>query len=104
MFMRVAIIMADSNGGFPVPASKGGAVSTLVEHIIKENEKFGLIDLQVVSIYDREAEQLSKKYSNTCFTWVKPPAIIKWLDKLLFDFVRTFFKKKYLFFFKHYHF
>ena len=94
MFMRVAIIMADSNGGFPVPASKGGAVSTLVEHIINENEKFGLIELQVVSIYDREAEQLSKKYSNTCFTWVKTPAIIKWLDKLLFDFVRTFLKKK----------
>lgn len=37
--MNIAIFIADSNGAFPVPAVKGGAVATLVEHLIKEGNK-----------------------------------------------------------------
>ena len=37
--MNVAIIIADSNGAFPVPASKGGAVATLVEHLVEGANK-----------------------------------------------------------------
>ena len=49
--MRIGIIIADSNGGYPVPASKGGAVSTLVEHIVKENNYKQLFKLDIVSVY-----------------------------------------------------
>ena len=37
--MNIAIFIADSNGAFPVPAVKGGAVATLVEHLVKEGNK-----------------------------------------------------------------
>lgn len=37
--MKIAIFIADSNGGYPVPAVKGGAVSTLVEHLVEKNNE-----------------------------------------------------------------
>ena len=40
---RVVILIADSNGCYPVPASKGGAVSTLVEHLVRANEEKQLV-------------------------------------------------------------
>ena len=43
--MNIAIFIADSNGAFPVPAVKGGAVATLVEHLVKEGNKDKAIEL-----------------------------------------------------------
>lgn len=37
--MKVLILTADSNGGYPVPAVKGGAVSTLIEHLAAGNNE-----------------------------------------------------------------
>lgn len=37
--MKIMILIADSNGGYLVPAAKGGAVSTLVEHIVSGVQK-----------------------------------------------------------------
>lgn len=92
--MKVAIFLADSNGGYPVPASRGGAVSTLVEHLVKENNHKQLFDMDIISIYDKKAEKISHQYPNINFIWIKPPKIISFLDKLCFDFIKTFFKKK----------
>ena len=39
--------------GLPVPAVKGGAVSTLMESIIKQNEINDQINLTVISSYDK---------------------------------------------------
>ena len=39
----------------PVPAVQGGAVETLVTHLIRENERAGKLDLLCASIPDPEA-------------------------------------------------
>lgn len=56
---------------FPVPAVKGGAVETLVESLIRENEKEKLVDITCVCIYDEEAYIKSKKYPNCKFIFIK---------------------------------
>lgn len=94
--MKIAIMQADSNGGYPIPASKGGAVSTLVEHLIEDNSCSKCADLTIVSYYDEEAERISEKYNNVKFVWVKIPKIIKLLDQICFETFRICFKKKKL--------
>ena len=89
--MRIGIIIADSNGGYPVPASKGGAVSTLVEHIVKENNYKQLFKLDIVSVYDFEAEKLSKQYPNIRFRWIKVPKVISIIDRFIFFSTRKLF-------------
>ncbi len=56
---------------FPVPAVNGGACETLVETLIKENEKSNKINIICVSIYDEKAYKKSKKYKNTKFIYIK---------------------------------
>lgn len=56
---------------FPVPAVKGGAVETLVNNLIDENEIYGNLKIAVVSIYDDQAKMLSEKYKNTEFIYIK---------------------------------
>lgn len=92
--MRVGIFIADSNGGYPVPASRGGAVSTLVEHLVKLNNDIPKIDLDIISFHDIEAERQSQKYSNSHFIWVKLPKIIGVIDKVIFNIIKICFKKK----------
>lgn len=92
--MKVGIFIADSNGGYPVPASKGGAVSTLVEHLVKRNNELNILDMEIVSYFDAVAEELSKKYANIKFIWIKVPWIVRILDKLAFWGIRTCFRKK----------
>lgn len=87
---RLMLFVADSNGCYPVPASKGGAVSTLVEMLVAGNEEKRLIDMTVVSYYDEKAYELSNKYHNVKFIWIKVPKFIKILDKGLFWSVSTF--------------
>lgn len=91
---RVAIFITDSNGGYPVPASKGGAVSTLVEQLVAENEKSNIVDMTIISTYDAKAEKLSKQYPNIHFSWIKVPKLVKLLDKCAFGVIKNIFKKK----------
>ena len=94
---KILILQADSNGGYPVPAVKGGAVSTLVEHLVKENNDKQLIDLTVMSIYDEQAELLAQdKYPNIRFIWVKRSKMVKTLDWLVMSTVKTLFPNKKL--------
>lgn len=90
MKSRICLFVADSNGCFPVPASKGGAVSTLVELLATENNKKNICDMTIVSYYDKRAFELSKKYPNINFIWIKIPWIIKQIDYLLFWIITTF--------------
>ncbi|MFD1421862.1 glycosyltransferase family 4 protein [Lactiplantibacillus songbeiensis] len=88
------ILTADSNGGYPVPAVRGGAVSTLVEHLIDDNENRQCFKIELVSLYNKKAKMKAQKYQNTVFQWIKVPVEIKWLDKLFFNIVRAFFPSK----------
>ena len=94
LYMRVLFLMADSNGGFPVPAVKGGATETLVEHLIKQNQKKQLVDMEIVSFYDKDAVKAAEQYTNCQFHWIRIPVVVKMLDKLLYFIVKHFFKKK----------
>ena len=91
--MKVGIFIADSNGCYPVPASRGGAISGLVENLIKENNKKQRMDMEIVSYYDKRAEILSKQYPNISFQWVKVPKLINTIDKGLFFLVKNILKK-----------
>ncbi|RYL89312.1 glycosyltransferase family 1 protein [Sporolactobacillus sp. THM7-4] len=62
--LRVAILCTEKK---PVPAAQGGAVETLVDLLIQNNEDHKQIELDVYSIYNREACVLSKNYPNTRF-------------------------------------
>ena len=55
----------------PVPAVRGGAVETLYEILMEENDKYGKLDLIIVSNYDKEAQRLSQKYKNSRVIYVK---------------------------------
>ena len=92
--MKIGIMQADSNGCYPIPASKGGAVSTLVEHLIADNSINKQADLTIISYYDEQAELDSKKYKNVEFIWVKIPKLIKFFDAICFWCVTTFFPRK----------
>ena len=51
----------------PIPAVKGGAIETLMENLIKQNEIFNEIDLTIYTIFDSEAKKKSLQYKNTDF-------------------------------------
>ncbi|MBQ7969188.1 MAG: glycosyltransferase family 4 protein [Clostridia bacterium] len=54
-----------------MPPVKGGAIETLINDIIEQNEKEKQLDITVVSVYDEKAEEESKKYSYSKFLYVK---------------------------------
>jgi spore coat protein SA len=64
----------------PVPAVKGGAVETLVQMLLDENEAEQRIDFLVISIYDREAEAAAAKYKHTRFFFVRTNALDNFID------------------------
>lgn len=73
---------------YPVPAVKGGAVEGLVELLIRMNEKYNQLDLTVVSIFDSDAERVSKKYKNTRFVYISRANLLdKILSKKLFIYI-----------------
>lgn len=79
--MKVLIVSPCVN--LPVPAVQGGAVSTLIEYLIKENEAEQKMQLTVLSVYDAEAEQKAKKYPKTQIDFVRPPKIVDYVDYAL---------------------
>ncbi|MDO4982697.1 MAG: glycosyltransferase family 4 protein [Eubacteriales bacterium] len=78
--MKVLII---SSCNLPVPAVLGGAVSTLVESIIEQNELQGKMELTVVSLWCPEIEKAAGSYPNTRFIFIRVPDILKKPDAIL---------------------
>lgn len=99
--MKLAIVIADSNSACPVPAVKGGAVATLVEHLVKTNNIENMCSMEVISYYHKDAVEQSKKYENIHFHWIKTPYFITIADSVAFFLIRTFFKKKKAISYKH---
>lgn len=83
-----------TSGFLPVPATKGGAVETLVQNLIDENEIIKNNKFTVLSIYDKNAFEKSKMYSQTNFLFYKPNCIIKFLDVVLFFVLTNVLKKE----------
>lgn len=91
---KVLILTSDSNTGYPVPATKGGAVSELVENIIDSNEKNPVFNFELVSIYEEKAEKKAKKYNYTKFHWCTPRTIVNSLDKVIFKIAKLLLKER----------
>ena len=64
----------------PVPAVHGGAVQQLIDSIIQENEKNGILNLCVAGLWDDNAVKASKEFKNTSFIFWKEPLICKVID------------------------
>lgn len=82
-----------TSGFLPVPAVNGGAVESLIQNLIDENEKENLRKFAIFSIYNNKAKKKAQLYKNTKFYFYKPCGIIKLLDLILY-FILTFVLKK----------
>ena len=90
--MKIAIIGPQ---GYPVPAVKGGAIETLIDVIIKENENKESLKIDVYTIYDKQAIEASKNYKKTKFIYLcKNKKLIKIRNKFISLF-RRIFKKNF---------
>lgn len=94
-------ILIISSGILPVPATKGGAVENLIEHIINGNEKYNNLNLEVVSIYDKDSAKKSEIFKNTNFKFVKSNVFIDFLDNILFFIMKNIFHKEKMMSFRH---
>ncbi|CUP47530.1 group 1 glycosyl transferase [Clostridium baratii] len=89
--MKVAIL---TSGVAPVPPTKGGAVECLVEHILNENEINKEINIDLYSIYEKDAELISHKYKKTDFKYIKPSGIASFIDKSIYFIINNVLGKK----------
>lgn len=82
--MKIAII---TSGLLPVPATKGGAIETLLDTFISENEKQKKANITVFSISDKKAKEKVKidNYSKTKYVFINGASnfIIRVINKLL---------------------
>lgn len=81
-------------GALPFPPVKGGAVENLVESLRKCNEGSLNVKFTFFSIFDKAAYEAAKQTKNSNYVFIKIPVIIKATDKLIYFFVKKFFKKK----------
>lgn len=89
---RLRVLMLTTCIEMPVPAVKGGAVATLVESLIIQNEKHNNLDMTVVSVYNSEAVEKSKKYKNSKFIFLRKPKVCVAVDSA-YEFLESKIKK-----------
>ncbi|MEW4241089.1 glycosyltransferase family 4 protein [Priestia megaterium] len=66
--MKIAIICNEIK---PVPAVEGGAVETLVDLLIENNEEIQKVEMDVYSKFNEKALETSTKFKNTNFRYIK---------------------------------
>lgn len=88
---KVAIL---TTGLLPVPSVLGGAVESLTQNFIDENEKQKKIYLTVYSSHERAAANKARQYNMTEFRFIKTPKIIKFLDLSVYLVLKNIFKTK----------
>lgn len=65
---KIAIILP---ARLPVPAIYGGAVETIIQLLLDENEKQRELEIHVFSTFSKEACKKSKKYKWSKFVWIR---------------------------------
>ncbi len=65
---NIAIVAPNS---LPIPAMKGGAIESIIENLIRENEIYKKVNFTIYSIYDNNAKKESEKYHNSIFKYIK---------------------------------
>ena len=61
-----------TSGALPVPDVKGGAIERLMTMLAEENEKYGLLDITIIGVYDKQAITVQQKFSKTKFVNLLP--------------------------------
>lgn len=61
-----------TSGALPVPDVKGGAIERLMTLLAEENEKYGLLDITILGVYDKQAIGVQHKFTKTRFVNLKP--------------------------------
>lgn len=87
-------IFVISSGFFPVPATKGGAVETIINNLMKINEDFQKANFNIISVYDQKAYEESKQYKSSNIIFVKIPMIIRIFDLFVFWIAKNVLQKK----------
>lgn len=77
----------------PVPAVKGGAVPTLIDSLIKENEMNNNCKFTIITTYDKGNVKKYKTYKNTEFVVIKHGIIVNIIDNTL-EKILSFFKAR----------
>lgn len=83
--MRIAVV---TSGYLPVPASLGGAVETLANGLIKENERQGTCELVVFSCYEEKAEEMARLLKHTKVEFIKTPGFFQAIDWVIYHTVK----------------
>lgn len=79
--MKKILIISPCN--LPIPSVLGGAVETLIDNLIKENEESEINKFTILSIYNKDAYQKSQKYKNSEFIYIKKNKIITIFDNII---------------------
>jgi len=92
-----------NNGTLPLPSVLGGAVENLIQLLIDLNEEKHYFNFIVYSIFNKEAEEKSKKYQYTTFRYIDEIEssrarffFIRILNSFTFRFGGKYFGKPYL--------
>lgn len=80
-------ILIASDCHLPIPAVQGGAVPSLLNSIIFENERQKQLDITVLSIYNEKAEQKSKLLKKTNIKYIKHSIAEQKIDNVIQFFV-----------------
>ena len=84
--------------GYPVPATKGGAIETLINSILDENEEQNKMEIVCVARYEKKAKLQSKNYKNTkmiYFSMPKENGILNKTINLIFRILKKITKKNW---------
>lgn len=71
----------------PIPAYQGGAVESLIETLVDENEKNNKINFTIFTVCPK-AKNEKKEYTNTKLVYKSKPKIISLADKLTSNLIR----------------
>ena len=85
---RIAILCPSTK---PVPATKGGAVETIIDGLIRQNEKTPKFRFTVFSEYDEKAKEQSDFFKYTNFVYVKTNLKLEKLYYVFYRFVKKIF-------------
>lgn len=78
--MNIAILCNEVK---PIPAVEGGAVETLIELLLKNNEIKNMVNIDVYSKENQKAIKESKKYKNSFFYYIRYPKKLLYLQKIV---------------------
>ena len=87
--MKIAIIGPQ---GLPVPAVKGGAIETLIDVITKENENKKTLNIDIYTVFDKDALKESHKYYKSKYIFLCKYKRYKFIRDKFISLFRKIFK------------